>query len=73
MVIRAERTSGALHAFAHLKLTRHRAASLIQILQANNYTLLYTYETLEALLVYQALGGESALRLGSSTPEGQRR
>ncbi len=36
----------------------NRAGSLVTILEPHNYTLLYAYETLEILSIYQALSGK---------------
>ena len=42
------------------RLTRPtiRAGSLVELMKTHNYTLIYTFEVLEALLVYQAIPGD---------------
>ena len=56
-VIRRERISGASRSRRSNVLTECRAASTVSLLKPHNYTLLYAYEPLESLLLYQAIPG----------------
>jgi hypothetical protein len=60
MDIQAVKTYG--RELCKVTLIIHRADSLIRILQEQNHTLMYAYEPLESLLIYQAIPGERRLQ-----------